>query len=262
MVSRFFMLKNVDHYIILYLQNLEFKSTVGLQARKEKNERNDNFLGLSPNLQKDISDQCKILNVKIDVNWSKKRLDEEHILMTEKIMEYEVNSLSDIKLNYPTKLDLPSCFKILSTEKEVFREGKIMHHCIYTNYWPRINNRKYLAIHLDYQGTKVTIGVRKSNKGKQLLFQAPPGFKELNHEYIIDQMYSSYNHSVSPEIKSFVEQYIYNPKVQIQLEDFFLKDFVNKSIEEPLRYDEVDVDADEVDADEVVPAGWFQATSN
>jgi len=94
----------------------------------------------------DMIDQAFILQRKIDFSWSPNRMREEHSKWTKEIMEAEINEMDDKEIEGLEKYETftPTGFKLLKTQKEVFQEGKIMSHCIYTSYWSRIKNGNYL----------------------------------------------------------------------------------------------------------------------
>jgi hypothetical protein len=50
-----------------------------------------------------------------------------------------------------------------NTEQEVFEEGSVMHHCIYTNYWHDIKTKEYLALTVNLPEGPATIGMRLGN---------------------------------------------------------------------------------------------------
>lgn len=47
-----------------------------------------------------------------------------------------------------------------NTEQEVFEEGIVMHHCVYTNYWRDIKTKDYLALTVNLPEGPATIGMR------------------------------------------------------------------------------------------------------
>jgi hypothetical protein len=87
--------------------------------------------------------QAKALGVKIDLKWSRKRLNEEHTAMTRLIMAEELNSIEDESIDLSEILPfVPPGYELLTSRKRVFEEGMMMSHCIYTNYWERIKNKR------------------------------------------------------------------------------------------------------------------------
>ena len=205
----FYVCKDINQFLLNY-QNFNDSSYNDFSCTNK--EKTNNFFSLSQNLRNDIIYQCQVLDKKIDLTWSVLRFQEEHKLMTEKIMEFEINKLNSVKLDYPV-IDLPSCFTILDTELEVFKEGTNMHHCIYTNYWGKIKNHSYIAIHLDYKDIPVTIGI--SNKEYSSFAD-----KDI---YPIEQIYSIGNQNVSDQIVEYAEFYIKKEETQNKIKEIFKK---------------------------------------
>lgn len=111
----------------------------------------------------DMQEQALQLECKIDYTWSHKRIHNEHTNMTMKLMEYEGQNLSDEPLEHLLTMKevipvLPS-MKLLTSEKEVFVEGSNMKHCVYTNYWDRIKDRRYLVFHIHMNDQDWTLGL-------------------------------------------------------------------------------------------------------
>lgn len=149
---------------------------------------NENF-----NHIQDLERQAMILGKKIDYMWSDKRMQEEHNNWTKEIMELEMNSISDVTLNWLQEFHqyMPEGFTLLDTQKKVFAEGKSMHHCVYTNYWSSIKAGRYIAIHIDTGSETATLGLNVEN-GK------------LGY----NQMYGTYNRSVSSSLHIRVRMWL------------------------------------------------------
>lgn len=109
-------------------------------------------------LLRDTLNNAIILNRKIDLNWSDKRVKEEHKKMVRKIAMLSITNKSD-KPIHPTTIN-DEHIRMLNTEKEVFCEGATMSHCVYVNYGQQILERKYLVFHMSYP-EECTIGVIK-----------------------------------------------------------------------------------------------------
>lgn len=111
-----------------------------------------------PHLQ-DMIEQAKVLDYKIDYSWSERRLREVHDQWTAELMALEMDMLDDQSIDYPESFYkiMPPGATLLSTKKQVFAEGKSMKHCIYTNYWDKIQRKSVICIHLDYDGNDSTL---------------------------------------------------------------------------------------------------------
>ena len=110
---------------------------------------------------KDIIEQSLSLGRTVNPRWSKKRMEEEHLKMTRMLMKKEIDHKEQIPIYKECPVFDYPCH-ILNTEKEVFEEGLDMHHCIYTCYWKRINNKEYLGLSF-YEPERFTLGLKRTN---------------------------------------------------------------------------------------------------
>jgi hypothetical protein len=141
----------------------------------------------------DMIQQAQILEKKIDFKWSINRLKEEHKAWTNQIMEEELKSLDDNPVPNIEKFE--SCIQpgiiLLKSQKEVFQEGKTMHHCVYTNYWNSILNGTYLAYHIDFFGEQATLGVNV-----------------FIDSISMNQCYSTYNKPISEDLRKYAVKFV------------------------------------------------------
>ena len=158
-------------------------------------------------LLNDMIQEAQILGKKIDYTWSLNRLKEVHKEWTEEIMKIEIESLDDVSVNGIDYFDkfTPEGFKLLKTQKEVFAEGSLMRHCVYTAYWNTIKNGNYLAYHVNYKGEEATLGINI-----------------YNDRVVFNQCYSRYNQSVSDELRLHVMMFIDNLNHELKKENYFL----------------------------------------
>jgi len=149
----------------------------------------------------DMIQEAHILEEKIDFKWSTSRLREVHKEWTIKIMEAEVNSLDDVTLEYVDKFDryTPEGFKLLKTQKEVFSEGKVMNHCVYTSYWESIKAGRYLAYHVTHGDEEATLGINI-----------------YNDKLVYNQCYTRYNQSISQGMALKVKEFFDHLYDQVQ----------------------------------------------
>jgi hypothetical protein len=114
----------------------------------------------------DLVKQAQILGRQIDYMWSSKRMQEEHTKWTKEIMDVEVNDMKDVVSKTSVKFSEFKCdgFKLLTTKKEIYTEGKVMNHCIYTNYWSSVQNGNYLVYQVDWFGERATLGCYMSDE--------------------------------------------------------------------------------------------------
>ena len=116
----------------------------------------------------DLCNQAIMLEKRIDFKWSTNRMEQEHRLWTKEIMDYESDSLSTDKLEWLDEFYpfTPDGFKLLDNEKDVYYEGKLMSHCVFTNYWHAIKNKEYVVYSIttfDNQNYTLGCGYDKVN---------------------------------------------------------------------------------------------------
>ena len=160
------------------------------------------------NLFKDILVDAEILGVKINPNWSVKRMQAEHTKMTENINKILIASKSNNiipykeieNINYPNK-----SVNILKSDMDVYNEGTTMHHCLYTSYYSQIVNKEYFAFSA-YYPERCTIGVK---------------YNPMSNKFILDQIYKKFDQPVMPETKEYFEDWINSDNMQL----FFAKNY-------------------------------------
>ena len=120
-------------------------------------------------------------------------MQQEHQDWTKQIMDVEINDMEDmtavhilpyLEFKYPG-------FKLLTTKKEIYLEGKTMSHCVYTNYWASVQAGNYLVYQVELFGERATLGVN--------LYDGNITF---------NQCYKEYNRAVSPNLKNYVDVFI------------------------------------------------------
>ena len=138
----------------------------------------------------DLLSSAVKLNQKVNFNWSDKRINEEHTKQTRELMKKEISS----KDNNPIYINLlekdPNIY-LLNTELAIFLEGTNMHHCVYTNYYDKIRNHKYIAMHMK-SPEDCTMGITLDKDGVPYL----------------QQIYLKYDRRVQPETKAIAEKYV------------------------------------------------------
>lgn len=121
---------------------------------------------LSASILSDLEDQALILETKINYNWSAKRMKCEHDRLTSIIMKETLDHMSDATIQDLAKYDIyeEEGFKLLYNEKDVYEEAEHMKHCVYTNYWSQIKDKKYLVYRVNFEGERVTLGMNLKDK--------------------------------------------------------------------------------------------------
>jgi len=153
--------------------------------------------GLITNTYTDLIQQARMLDRKIDFKWSTTRVNEEHKKWTKEIMDYESDSMSKEPLEWLNKFEHlnDDSYTLLTTEQDVFKEGKTMVHCVYTNYWHSVSRGNYVIFHIkdDLELSEgLTLGLNYDNKD---------GFS-------LNQVYGKYNSSPSQEKVNSVKDWI------------------------------------------------------
>ena len=111
---------------------------------------------------RDMIEQAYALEKHINLMWSDKRLDEEHTDWSRRLMKLTISTKSEEPVWPQDIVDDLAAFGLLlrNTEQEVFEEGSVMHHCVYTNYWRDIKTKDYLALTVNLPEGPATIGMR------------------------------------------------------------------------------------------------------
>ena len=132
---------------------------------------------------------CAIkLNQVVDFTWSLKRIQEEHKKQIKRLLAKEIDNKENNPIYDTTAMTFP--FRLLNTEKDIFVEGNVMHHCLYNCYYRKIKNHDYIAFHLD-SPEECTLGIHLVG-----------GHPELN------QIYKKYDQLVSDETRQYAITFI------------------------------------------------------
>jgi hypothetical protein len=133
---------------------------------------------------RDLFDQARILNRKIKMSWSDRKIHDMHMKWTEEIQAFKTRNCSDnlIWKNIP---ELPHGVELLNSERRIAEEGTKMHHCIYTNYKHPLEYRNAIAFHVH------------GDNPYTVMF-----YKYYNEEWCFNQAYHAWNKSLSQEEKS------------------------------------------------------------
>jgi hypothetical protein len=145
-------------------------------------------------LFEDTLNQAKILNRKININWSDKRLGEIHKQWTREIMEMELNYIDEVQYYSEESIEMfPSIpgLILISTKQDLFKEGTKQNHCVYTNYEYLVSANRYFVLNFTNHGNS-TVGIQMN----------------FDEEWYIQQMYGSYNSEPDPRDKELVERWL------------------------------------------------------
>ena len=96
---------------------------------------------------RDLFDQARILNKKIKMSWSHRKVHDMHMRWTEEIQIIKTRNCSESPIWNITP-ELPHGVELLNSEKRIAEEGAKMHHCIYTNYLYYLKGKNAIAFHI------------------------------------------------------------------------------------------------------------------
>lgn len=175
-----------------------FEKSMRLVIDACKDDRHITELTKRYNIFKDLVLDAVKLDIKVNPDWSLKRMQEEHQKNTEQIMLEMEQGLSDDPLyKTPTAIDGKEIQgTVLSTEKQVFREASLMHHCLYNHYYYRINNGRYIALSLEVP-ERCTVGIFLGH-----------GEDPKDEKAVLEQIHTIYNGSVSRKSRAIIANFI------------------------------------------------------
>lgn len=119
---------------------------------------------------KDLFDQVRILNRKIKMSWSNRKIHDMHMRWTEEIQIIKMRNCSESPI-WDITPELPHNVELLNSEKRIAEEGAKMHHCIYTNYLYHLEGKNAIAFHV-YGDNPYTVMFTKSYKDEWTFNQA------------------------------------------------------------------------------------------
>jgi hypothetical protein len=152
---------------------------------------------------KDTIKQAKALGRKVDPTWSDNRIDEVHKEWTKELMALEVDMMDEEIVNYQSIPELPKGFELISSKKRLFTEGRLMSHCVYTNYWNSVQDKRYIVLHVtDEDGNEATAGLEITKK-----FTRVPQ-EDSSYTIRIDQVKARFNREPTAKIDHMVEDLI------------------------------------------------------
>ena len=167
----------------------------------------------------DAVDLALQLNKKVNFSWSRNKFRDINVQWSRELMRKDIEKRNPQDI-YKNK-ELIKDAKLLSSERDVFEEGMIMHHCVYTNYWRLIESGKYIALHLNstVNSLGITLGVwvrYDSNNQDNII-----------SKLVFDQAFYAYDKILSIEDSQMCKDYL------IDNEDNLIKiltdSFTNKS---------------------------------
>lgn len=161
-----------------------------------------NYLGevAEKSLVADAVDLALQLNKKVNFNWSRNKFRDINVQWSRELMRKDIEKRNPQDI-YKNK-ELIKDAKLLSSERDVFEEGMIMHHCVYTNYWRLIESGKYVALHLD--STVNSLGI---TLGVQVMYDYN-NKDNIISKLVFDQAFYAYDKILSTEDSQMCKDYL------------------------------------------------------
>ena len=161
-----------------------------------------NYLGevAEKSLVADAVDLALQLNKKVNFSWSRNKFQDINVQWSRELMRKDIEKRNPQDI-YKNK-ELIKDAKLLSSERDVFEEGMIMHHCVYTNYWRLIESGKYVALHLN--STVNSLGI---TLGVQVMYDYN-NKDNIISKLVFDQAFYAYDKVLSTEDSQMCKDYL------------------------------------------------------
>ena len=161
-----------------------------------------NYLGevAEKSLVADAVDLALQLNKKVNFSWSRNKFRDINVQWSRELMRKDIEKRNPKDI-YKNK-ELIKDAKLLSSERDVFEEGMIMHHCVYTNYWRLIESGKYVALHLNS-----TINPSGITLGVQVMYDYN-NKDNIISKLVFDQAFYAYDKILSTEDNQMCKDYL------------------------------------------------------
>ena len=153
---------------------------------------------------RDMIEQAYALEKTINLMWSPKRMSEEHTKWSRELMKLTIGTKSEEPV-WPESVAetfRQRGLELCNTEQRVFEEGYLMHHCVYTNYWHRIERKDYIALSMELEGGPVTIGLARKS------------YRYEGVGFYLDQVYHKYDKPLSSDELQIVKDTLNDVIVQ------------------------------------------------
>lgn len=148
----------------------------------------------------DAVDLALQLNKKVNFSWSRNKFQDINVQWSRELMRKDIEKRNPQDI-YKNK-ELIKDAKLLSSERDVFEEGMIMHHCVYTNYWRLIESGKYVALHLN--STVNSLGI---TLGVQVMYDYN-NKDNIISKLVFDQAFYAYDKVLSTEDSQMCKDYL------------------------------------------------------
>ena len=144
---------------------------------------------------RDMVEQAYALEKTINLMWSPKRMSEEHTKWSRELMKLTIGTKSEEPVWSESIAETfrQHGLELCNTEQRVFEEGYLMHHCVYTNYWHRIQRKEYIALSMQLEDGPVTIGLARKS------------YRQEGIGFYLDQVYHKYDKPLTSDELKVVE---------------------------------------------------------
>jgi hypothetical protein len=144
---------------------------------------------------RDMVEQAYALEKTINLMWSPKRMSEEHTKWSRELMKLTIGTKSEEPVWSESIAETfrQHGLELCNTEQRVFEEGYLMHHCVYTNYWNRIQRKEYIALSMQLEDGPVTIGLARKS------------YRHEGNGFYLDQVYHKYDRPLTSDELKVVE---------------------------------------------------------
>ena len=152
----------------------------------------------------DLIKQAQMLGRKIDFKWSSNRVKEVHHEWTKEIMDIEQENVETVEYNYQNELPHNGHLEVITNSKELYIEGRMMSHCVYTNYADSVKSKTYFVLKFTDRDVRATVGISQN---------------WTDDNFIVNQMYGKRNASIDQCYHDYVEEWLKKREVQQWFKD-------------------------------------------
>ena len=155
----------------------------------------------------DLLKQACILDRKINLSWSNRRMNEVHLKWTKELMALELKNFERKDYNYEGELDCLPELSLIDNNYDLYIEGKTQGHCVYTNYESSINAKNYFVFQYQDELERGTLGV-----------QIDKVYRDAESEIRVlrpvkNQLYGKYNSIITKEVHEKINNWLQKPNV-------------------------------------------------